>query len=247
MNQKAATLISAMFAAISAHATDIISPSGGPFGAGILPFFVPTMHYQQVYGASDFSAIGPAGGFISEIWFGRAGADYGGFPNIQLTLSTTARAVGGLSSIFAENPGTDAQVVHSGPLPFSSSDADPTFTTRITLDQAFYYNPTAGNLLLDIENYHGLEQTPAPPLRTLWTSSSHSVSTAWSYDLGSATADVVGSAGGLLTKFVIEPVPEPSAFAFLALAFAGCATMAAWGRHSSVPSDRMNGGTDGPG
>ena len=252
MKQNATILIIAIGAVITSHATDIISPSGGPFGSADIPFFVPTARYQQVYGASDFGAISPAGGFISEIWFGRAQSspDFPGaiLQNVALSFSTTAKAVDGLSSVFAENRGADAKTVHSGPLPFSSSDADLPFTTRIQLDQPFYYNPAVGNLLLEIENHHGLPQAPIPPLFGVTTSSStiDAVSVAWSFDLSSPTARAVG-AGGLLTKFVVTPVPEPSPLVLSLLGLAGLVVAVFWRRSDSASGFGSNGGTDGPG
>src|SRR5438874_12146291 len=100
MKQNATILIIAIGAAISADATEIISPAGGPFESAQLPFFVPTMRYQEIYGASEFGAISPAGGFISEIWFGRAQSspDFPGaiLQNVALSFSTTTKAVDGL-------------------------------------------------------------------------------------------------------------------------------------------------------
>jgi hypothetical protein len=108
-----------------------------PFGcAGSGPI------YQQVYGAANFS--GPI--TISSITFFNT-ARPGGTPStgaFTLSLSTTARAVNGLSLDFASNRGADALAVFSGNLPSLTGGQ-----MRFDLSSAFIYDPLAGNLLLE--------------------------------------------------------------------------------------------------
>src|SRR5258707_6677827 len=147
-------LILANVGALDLLALDIVSPLDGPPIRADVPFFVPTIRYQQVYAASDFQAQVPTGGLITEIWFRAYGTDFfGTLPHVEISLSTTAKSVDGLSSTFAENVGADSTVVVNGSIALSSNDAGVPFTTRIALSQPFHYNPSAGNLLLDIRDY----------------------------------------------------------------------------------------------
>jgi hypothetical protein len=80
--------------------------------------------------------------------------------NIQINLSTTARVPEGLSSTFADNVGVDDKVVFNGSLSVTSVFSGPAsgpkvFDIILPLTPPFVYNPTAGNLLVDIRNYSG--------------------------------------------------------------------------------------------
>src|ERR1051326_5195105 len=68
-----------------------------------------SQRYQQVYDASQFSAVNPQGGFISTI-FVRADENnshliMSTIGNIQIDLSTTPKPPDGLSTTFAGNVG----------------------------------------------------------------------------------------------------------------------------------------------
>lgn len=109
-----------------------------PFGC---PGFGPT--YQQVYGAANFSS--PI--TINSITFFNTALP-GGTPSsgvFTLSLSTTTRAVNGLSSNLASNRGADNLTVFSGNLPSIVNGQ-----MRFDLASAFSYDPLAGNLLLDV-------------------------------------------------------------------------------------------------
>ena len=84
--------------------------------------------------------------------------------SIKIGLSTTAKAPSTLSKTFAANIGADEKVVFNGELALSSnfsgtSQGPKDFDIVITLQQPFTYNPSAGNLLLDIRNYSGARTT----------------------------------------------------------------------------------------
>jgi hypothetical protein len=64
----------------------------------------------------------------------------------RISLSTTARAVGGLDYILESNVGPDSTVIFNGNL--GGLSVRPSFT--ITAPVPFTYDPRAGNLLLDI-------------------------------------------------------------------------------------------------
>jgi hypothetical protein len=118
------------------------------------------MRYQQVYASSQFGAVPAGGAFLTAFAF-RVNAGWGAFaatlPGIQINLSTTAKAPDGLDTIFANNVGLNDTVVYSGALTLSSaaSGSPAAFDIVIPLTTPFWYNPAAGNLLLDVRNSGG--------------------------------------------------------------------------------------------
>lgn len=121
--------------------------------------FSAALRSQQVYGASEFPN-GPI--LITGIYWRPAPSDGFAFPktvlNIKVNLSTTSKQPDGLSSVFAENVGSDDQVVFDGPLKLSSNFQNATGGTKkfdmfVRLQHPFYYDPSQGNLLLDIHNF----------------------------------------------------------------------------------------------
>ena len=106
-----------------------------------------SIHYQQVYAASAFNDPTQ----INSLTFFRIAAAAFGLSNTilsgnyQISLSTTTRAVGELSTDLASNIGPDSVVVFSGSL---GGSANPSFTVALTTP--FGYSPAEGNLLLDV-------------------------------------------------------------------------------------------------
>jgi hypothetical protein len=206
--------------------------NGLPFSIGT--FGLTSQRYQQVYAASEFP--GPL--LITAILF-RPDAFFGDpftstLPSIQINLSTTSADPDALSTTFADNVGLDDTIVFGiGPLTLSSSDTGPIggpkdFDITIFLTTAFSYDPSRGNLLLDVRNFAGGTTTPfdahdasGDPLSRVLTVSG---------GVSSPTADFVEGAG-LVTMFSTQPVavPEP---ATLFLMSSGLASLAgrAWRR-----------------
>jgi hypothetical protein len=124
--------------------------NGYPFALA----YYDTQYYQQVYDASQFGALGTNGGTITAIGF----RGYPTWPrmvySLSLNLSTTARAVDGLDATLASNLGPDNQRVFSGRYTLdavSGSLPQPLpFRVVVPLQSGFFYNPTNGNLLLDL-------------------------------------------------------------------------------------------------
>jgi len=166
-----------------------------PFNIG-----ASNMRYQQVYDASQFAAVPTDGAMITAISF-RVDAGFPAFsgtlPGIQINLSTTFKAPGGLDPTFANNVGADDTIVFSGPLNLSSaaSGSPAAFDIIIPLTTPFFYDPAAllGNLLLDVRNTGGgsISQFDA-------TSTNNSVSRLYG-GVGSATG--VADSTGLVTDF----------------------------------------------
>ncbi|MDZ8258061.1 hypothetical protein [Nostoc sp. ChiQUE01b] len=186
--------------------------------------------YQQVFGASEFASLSEPQ-LISQIAF-RPDSDFGSsnafsstVSSILINLSTTKSAPDNLSKTFADNVGVDNITVFSGALSLSSADEGPVFGPKkfdivINLQNPFLYDPTKGNLLLDVKNFVGSDmifssiQFDAQENISISNGDSDSVSRQWSSDPNFANADGLDTIG-LVTKFTFESevvsVPEPSA------------------------------------
>jgi len=226
-------LVALGLAQSGAHAQTVVVPSGNTsvegnsnngFPFNLIGFGLSSQRYQQVYDKSEFSSLsGPE--LITQILF-RPDAGFGGafsstLPSVQIDLSTTGKAPDGLSATFADNVGAnDTVVYHTGPLALSSAFTGPAngpkdFDILINLDTPFLYDPTAGNLLLDVRNFGGGGTTQFDAQE-----STDSVSRVFS--LGGVNADSGNlNTSGLVTKFQFqpnhfEPVPEPCSLALLA-------------------------------
>ena len=163
--------------------------------------------YQQAYVASEFPAYPIV---ISEIRFRPDATEGNAFsatlPDIQINLSTTAAAVGSLSALYASNVGSDdTEVVSRGTLALSSSDTGtPTrdFDVVISLTTPFRYDPSLGNLLMDVRNYGGGVTTQLDAE----VASGAPVGRVWGFygDVNSVMAHSVQSIG-LVTQFTYTP------------------------------------------
>lgn len=191
----------------------------------------PSQRYQQVFAASQFGGIvGPTR--ISQIRFRADGTFGAGFSStlssVRIDLSTTTQVPDGLSMTFANNVGGDNTIVFGdatgAPLPLSStaSGGPPhAFDITVNLATAFFYNPSAGNLLLDVRNF-GAGTTTAFDAQDI---TGDSVSRVVNFgSVSSATADISDSIG-LVTQFTFIAVPEPSA---LLLVGAGASIISGW-------------------
>lgn len=173
---------------------------------------IPSMRYQQVYAATEFSALDPGGGFITEIFFRPDGMSSGtgvDIREIQINLSTTQRGPDSLSPFFVENVGGNDTVVY-GPGPLVTLSGPPlSFNFWVILQQPFQDDPAQGNLLLDIRNISpsafDAQHSPALDAQNL---AGDAVSRVWapSADATMGTVDTVG----LVAEFNIRPIPEPA-------------------------------------
>lgn len=204
-----------------------LSATEGNFFGGLV---TPTpLRFQQVYAASEFASLSrPLK--ITQIAF-RPDAEMGSafsstLSDIQINLSTTSKAPDNLSTTFAENVGSDDTVVFNrGSLPVSSADTGPSagpknFDIIINFTNPFIYNPSVGNLLLDIRKFSS-DTTTAFDGAFI---PGDSVSVVFAVgDASLATANQPANTFGLATQFTATPVPEPSeALGVLALgAFGG--------------------------
>ena len=184
---------------------------------------VSSERYQQVFAASQFSALGGPR-VLTEIRFrpdGTCGAAFSStLSSIQIARSTTATAPDALSNTFAINVGANDTVVRSGALTISSAFTGPVggpkdFDIIIPLTTSFTYNPAAGNLLLDVRNFGAglttvfdIVNTPSDSVSRVFTNATGNVN--------STTGDATTSpdSGGLVAQFVFADatvVPVPAA------------------------------------
>ena len=219
-----ALLVLVGFAAMPAHAQTIVAPNAfattnGGSRASSAPFN-DVSRYQQIYAASQFSALsGPE--LITQIAF-RPATNQRAFTHtdshIQFDFSTNAEAVSSLSSTFANNVGSNDQVVYNSALTFTSTGAPASgagpFDIVVKLTNPFLYDPAAGNLVLDIRNFDPsftgfFDLGSDPSTRLVFVDNSTT----------SATGTV--QPFGLVTQFTFAPaVPEASTTVSLGLLLA---------------------------
>jgi hypothetical protein len=211
-----------------AQATTVVSPNGQaavegdgnnyyPFGTGGVG--VHSQRYQQVYLASDFAALSPGGEFITQIAF-RPDTTFGSafstiLPDERIDLSTISVGPDALSATFASNVGANDTIVYGGAtgasLSLSSSFTGPAggpkdFDIIINLTTPFFYNPAAGNLLLDVRHFSGAFTTFFDAQSTIGDSVSRVFSNPFeSVNVAVGETDSIG----LITKFTTTAAPEP--------------------------------------
>ena len=179
------------------------------------PFFNDSVRYQQVYDASQFpSSIGPLR--ITQIAFRPDGSVTNPnliirFDSVRIDLSTTSSTPGTLSSVFANNVGADNMTVFNSfvfvTAPVTGPPGGPKDFTVVFDLTPFIYDPSAGNLLLDVRAIEFAGGISAP-----FDAVSNSPFTAHidAPDISAATGSYF--ADGLVTQFqyTAVAVPEPS-------------------------------------
>ena len=118
---------------------------------------------------------------------------------------------------FDDNVGSDQVVVYAGSLRFYETEIEK-YDLHIPITP-FRYDPSLGNLLVDIFNYAPISSRRDPD----WTVDQadrlfDSVSS-----LAGRATDTSGFAGtaGMMTRFTYTPVPEPGTLTILVIALLG--------------------------
>lgn len=173
----------------------------------------PSARFQQVFDASQFADYLATGAFIIQVAFRPEGDGGWGF-NFQfqdfvLSLSTTQKKPGQLSTNFSENVGPDEKIVWSGIIQTVCSwpDGRPSgFFLSIPFSyRPFFYQPALGNLLVDIRISTFLNAAETGLLD--FTFQSHD---AISFCYSTNVSNGWGRAqlGGLVTQFMTFPPPR---------------------------------------
>ena len=178
--------------------------------------------YQQVYSADFFGGSPGSPVTISEIQFRAANTENTFRPNsitasdTRITLSTTSSAANaaGIAGSFDSNVGGDVQVVYDGPLTLDRGGSNPSgqpqpFSYGFTLEMPFDYDPSMGNLLLDVTVPAGSPLTAGPGFGAV-ESFDATVDQPDVDGIASKTGDFGAGSGGLITRFTTAPVPEPT-------------------------------------
>ncbi len=209
---------------------DLVDIEGSAYGNYPFDGALTGSRFQQVFDASQFSLIGNGGGNISLLAFRLDGScrlgDGVTIPNLQINLSTTSREPDSLSPVFAENVGADDRTV-VGPGQFSifgnCTGNDPeNLTMHVIFGSPFFYNPNAGNLLLDIRNYSGTPDDGRLLLIDGHDVMGDSISSMLAFNVNAQNASRMTSFG-FVTRFEIHPVPEPSTWVLVVLGALVCA------------------------
>jgi hypothetical protein len=192
----------------------VIGTNDGPANVFPIGTTIYAGEYQQAYTSTAFS--GPV--TITAIAFASNNTSAGNTitDTFTLGLSTTSASLAGLSTNYASNIGPDSTTVFSGTKTFTSI-GDGSFDFLVTLTTPFNYDPSMGNLLLDVNiasnsgSQVSFEATSDPVTSRVYNSGG----------TGTPTHDINY---GLVTAFTVGPlaaVPEPSTYALGATFAAG--------------------------
>ncbi len=177
-----------------------------PFHIG--EFGVPSMRYQQVYSANEF--VG--GGLLDELRFRRLSgqpAFEASDIDVKISVGYAATTVATVSNTFADNIGTEFLTVFDGLLDLSSSGVGRANMFDVVIDVAdlFDYDPSRGDLLIDIE----MRSSPTTAFFNISGQGEQSTTTRiWNTDVNDPTG-IVGYTAydsqpyGLVTQFNFVP------------------------------------------
>jgi PEP-CTERM motif len=209
-------LFAAWFAAPNLAHADVIVGAPASTGSGdCIPFGCnffdeSNTDYQQVYGSTNFS--GPititALEFFHTIDFSGGGTEPQAGSYV-ISLSTTQAAVNGLDATdLSNNLGPDNTTVYSGDVPTLSGSV-----LKFILTTPFTYDPSKGNLLLDVQLEYGDTEG------IIYFDSNGEAGLA---SRASSSNDGFADDAAVVTGFsTTGSVPEPSTWAMMLMGFAG--------------------------
>ena len=186
--------------------------------------FETSGRFQQVYDSSIFSVrFPPTAGLIQQVLFRVDIAGHGfraTIPNIQLNLSTTGRSADSLSTIFANNVGSD-DTTALGPSSVLFLAGEGTFSVLFDVrDHPFYYDPAEGNLLIDFRINQGfgtIDPSQRVAILDAYNVAGDSISSIYASGNPGVLTGGETSSLGLATVFIFTPVPEPSILVILSI------------------------------
>ena len=160
---------------------------------------------QMVYGASQF----PTNPIVITQLRWRPDAIVDGplavtISNLQIRLSTATANPDHLSTVFAQNTGPDNTVVFNGVASVSTafttlSNGTTAFDLSLTLQTPFLYDPSKGNLLVDILNLSGSTPPRTPQYNIAnGTGANDAVSRVFSVDPNATNAETADTGGDVL-------------------------------------------------
>jgi hypothetical protein len=180
-----------------------------------------SVRWLQIHDASQFAALsGPS--FLTQFAYrpdtivGQSGTRS---LTLQIYASTTSRSVGGLSTTFAENLGTNNTLVFDGTVYLTTRNLPGPGNTRqfdyvFPFTTPFLYDPAVGNLVLDL-------QIVATGSAVTFDTVSGDPAIGRVFAFGSSTAATGDIQASHVTQFTFAPVPEPATVALLGLGAAG--------------------------
>ena len=195
-----------------------IGAPGDSGNGNVVPFGGGSPQYQQIYAASDFT--GPID--ITGITFFNKNYTPGDVNSADYSfqLSTSTATVGNLSTNFSSNIGADNTTIFAGGLNGPIDTTTHEFTITGTHD--FKYDPSTGNLLLNITN-DGTTSNFTVFLDAINSSNSY-FSRAFVFN-----STTYSDGAGLVTRFNGNdtlPTPEPASFAAFGFGALGLFAMA---------------------
>jgi hypothetical protein len=168
-----------------------------------IPFGGDPMRYQQVFMASEFGGARWITGFALRPDAATGAKFSETLSEVEIRISTTGRSTSSLSRDFADNVGTDEALVFSGQLTLASSldgpaDGPKDFDAVVRFSRPFWYDPKAGNLLLEVRNSYGGRTTQFDA-----HDAPDTVARIWNYgaDATTAKADDPYPSVGLVVRF----------------------------------------------
>jgi hypothetical protein len=190
------------------------------------PFSAPgPIRYQQIYAASEFDKAG----IIDKVMFRYDEhyiSVYGPTTiDLQIGIGYAATTVATASPVFADNIGEGFDLVFDGQVTQSNASSSPTMNFDFVIDigNTFTYDPTRGDLLIQIVKRDSNEFTTFDAstgrqqsvTQRIWNGGINSAAGYVGFGPGSNSAPF-----GLVTQFEFIQVPEPSTLALSILALA---------------------------